>query len=105
MKLHIQPTGPVGQAFRVVAAAYDHEIMKDADAADEVLCTNIQKATDFLLAGKRVELVLIGKQNESSVEALMKNERFREKLTIFHIDFTENDSYGIEKLIRHWGNS
>lgn len=101
MKLYIQDRGPVAQALRAIATACGCEIVESADVSDEVLCTDTTKALDVLLSGKKVSLVIVGGNNESA-ETLTKNERFKDRIMLFKINFTDNDCKEMARMMHYW---
>ncbi len=101
MKICVNWTGPVAGVLRAIARCAGAEVVEGAGEADEVLCTKAQEALDFLLAGNRVALVVIGTQEKESAEALAQNERFKDSLTVFRISFTDADGDEIDRFVNH----
>ena len=103
-KLHVKTKGPIGEVLRAFARTprTQYEIVESVDEASEVMSTDPNEAVDLLFAGKNVVLVSIGRKDTASTEALRQNEAFMGRLSIFSINFTENDSMEVGKLINHF---
>ncbi|OGM95103.1 hypothetical protein A2524_03385 [Candidatus Wolfebacteria bacterium RIFOXYD12_FULL_48_21] len=97
--------GPIKNTLGVLIACALGRVVEDMASADEVLCTNVNEALDLLLAGKRVILFAIGvgegNNIEKSAEALGKNERFKELLSVFTISFIGKDGEEMKRFTNH----
>ncbi len=100
MKLYIHDESVVGKALGSVASL-GGEVVASMDEADAVLCTDPYRAIDLLMAGRRVVLVQVGTHNTTAVDALEKNVRFKEYLSVFRITFGENDGHNMVAFINH----
>jgi len=103
MKIFIHcKKGPIGQALGAVASLSGHcEIIENITTADEILCTDVNTALDMLFAGRKVILVIIGK-DILGAESLSKNERFKDSLAIFNFSFTEGDGPEMQRFISYF---
>ena len=103
MKLYIGSKGPVAAALAVLAETLGNcTVTGVLESADEVLCTGAHDAIDPLLAGRRVVLVQVDKGDQQAVDALEKNERFKESLTVVRWAFDESDGQTMAAFINHF---